>query len=120
MLVKRLGDCPEITAADGTRLRELLHPERDPVDCRYSLALARLGPGERSRPHRLEQSEVYWLVRGSGVMHVGGESRRVGPGDAVLIPAGTGQWLVNDGDEEIEFLCIVDPAWSPAGETVIE
>ncbi|MFO7638935.1 MAG: cupin domain-containing protein [bacterium] len=120
MLVKRLADCPEITAGDGTRLRELFHPDRDPVGCRCSIAVARLAPGARSKPHWLEQAEVYWLVRGSGVMRVDGEARRLGPGDAVYIPANTEQWLENDGEIEIEFVCVVDPAWTAAGETVTE
>ena len=119
MLVKRLADCPEFTAGDRTRLRELLHPNRDPVDCRYSLAFARLAPGVSSRPHRLAQSEVYWLVRGCGLMHVAGDTRRVEAGDAVYIPAGAVQWLENDGPDAIEFVCIVDPAWSAEGETVL-
>ncbi|MFO7675124.1 MAG: cupin domain-containing protein [bacterium] len=118
MLVKRLADCPEITAGDGTLLRELLHPDRDPAGVRFSLARARLGAGESSRPHRLDRAEVYWLERGSGVMHVAGEARRVGAGDAVYIPAGAEQWLENDGAEEVAFICIVDPAWTRAGEEI--
>jgi mannose-6-phosphate isomerase-like protein (cupin superfamily) len=118
LLVKRLADCPEFAAGDGSRLRELLHPERDPVACRYSLARARLAPGARSLAHRLEQTEVYLLTRGGGLMHVAGEARRVEAGDAVYIPAGAEQWLENDGPGEIEFICIVDPAWTAAGETV--
>jgi mannose-6-phosphate isomerase-like protein (cupin superfamily) len=120
MFIKRFAECRELVAGDGTRLRELLHPDRDPVAARYSLAVARLGAGERSKPHRLAASEVYYFVRGRGVMHVGAESAAVGPGDAVEIPPGAVQWLENDGDEETEFVCIVDPAWQPGGEQVLE
>ncbi len=130
MLIKRLGDCRELTVGDGTRLRELLHPERDPVECRYSLAIAWIDPGCSSLPHRLKQTEVYYLVRGAGVMHVADdvkrsgtsppreEVRRVSAGDVVYIPAGALQWLENDGGEVIEFACIVDPAWTAEGEEV--
>ncbi len=116
MLIKRLQDCPEITAGDSTRLRELLHPARDSADIRYSLAIARLEPGARSLPHRLAQAEVYYLVQGSGVMHVGDESCPVQAGDAIYIPPGATQWLDNTGPETIEFTCIVDPPWTPEGE----
>ena len=118
MLIKRLGDCRELTAGDGTRLRELLHPERDRVECRYSLAIARIEPGCASLPHRLQQTEVYYLIRGAGVMHVADDARRVAAGDAVYIPAGAVQWIENDGGEVIEFACIVDPAWTAEGEEV--
>jgi len=119
MLVKRLAGCDEIVAGDGCRLRELLHPDRDPVECRYSLAVARVEPGDSTNPHSLVQSEVYFLFRGSGRMHVGDETEPVGPGDAVYIPAGAVQWLENTGDEPVEFCCIVDPAWTAEGEKTV-
>jgi mannose-6-phosphate isomerase-like protein (cupin superfamily) len=117
VLIKKLTDCREIVAGDRTRLRELLHPDRDEVRIRYSLAVARLEPGRSSMPHRLKTAEVYYLVRGSGVMHVGAEARRVETGDAVYIPPDSVQRLENTGKEEIEFLCIVDPAWRAEDET---
>jgi mannose-6-phosphate isomerase-like protein (cupin superfamily) len=119
MHVKRLRDCPEIAAGDHTRLRELLHPDRDPVAIRYSLAVAWLDSGSRSAPHRLKSSEVYFIIRGSGVMHVDAESAPVEPGDAVYIPAGSVQWLENPGATAIEFACIVDPAWRAEDEQVL-
>jgi mannose-6-phosphate isomerase-like protein (cupin superfamily) len=119
MLIKKLKDCPEITAGDRTRLRELLHPDRDRAEVRYSLAVAWLAPGARSRAHKLKTSEVYYLVRGTGVMHIGEEAAKVHAGDAVYIPPGSVQWLENGGKEEIEFLCVVDPAWRPEDEEAL-
>lgn len=119
MFIKRLHDCAEITAGDHTRLRELLHPARDPAAIRYSLAVAWLDSGGRSAPHKLKSSEVYFIIRGSGVMHVGDESSEVGPGDAVYIPAGAVQWLENPGAKAIEFACIVDPPWRVEDEQVV-
>jgi len=119
MLIKKMKDCAEITAGDRTRLRELLHPDRDPARIRYSLAVAWLAPGARSRAHKLRTSEVYCLVRGTGVMHIGEETANVEAGDAVYIPPGSVQWLENNGQDEIEFLCIVDPAWRPEDEEIL-
>jgi len=116
VLIKRLKDCAEITAGDRTRLRELLHPERDAGDIRYSLAAAWLAPGAQSQPHRLRTSEVYYIIRGSGVMHIGDELAEVASGEAVYIPPDSVQWLENTGAGDIEFLCIVDPAWRPEDE----
>jgi len=118
MLIKRLKDCREITAGDRTRLRELLHPARDAAAIRYSLAVAWLAPGKRSRAHRLKTAEVYYLVRGEGVMHIGDEAAKVEAGDAVYIPPDSVQWLENTGQDEIEFICVVDPAWRPADEEI--
>jgi mannose-6-phosphate isomerase-like protein (cupin superfamily) len=119
VLIKRLKDCREITAGDRTRLRELLHPTRDAADIRYSLTVAWIASGQKSQPHRLKTAEVYYLIRGGGVMHVGDETAEVSAGDAVYIPPGATQWLENSGRDEIEFACIVDPAWRPEDEQVL-
>lgn len=119
MLIKRLVECREVVAGDRTLLRELLHPERDPVDTRYSLAVARIDPGAGSRPHRLRTSEVYYIIRGQGEVYVADETAKVSAGDAVYIPAGAVQWLENTGGEPIEFACIVDPAWRPEHEKIL-
>ena len=119
MFIKKLKDCAEITAGDRTRLRELLHPARDAVSVRYSLAVAWLAPGKRSQAHRLKTAEVYYLVRGSGEMHVGDETAEVAAGDAIYIPPDSLQWLENTGKDEVELVCIVDPAWRPEDEQVL-
>jgi len=119
MFIKKLKDCKETTAGDRTRLRELLHPDHDPAEIRYSLAVAWLAPGARSQAHRLKTVEVYYLVRGSGVMHVGDETAEVATGDAIYIPPDSLQWLENTGKDEVEFVCIVDPAWRPEDEQIL-
>jgi mannose-6-phosphate isomerase-like protein (cupin superfamily) len=119
VLIKKLKDCKEIVAGDRTRLRELLHPARDAVQIHYSLAVAWIAPGQRSQAHRLKTAEVYYLVQGGGVMHIRDEEAEVEAGDAVYIPPGSVQWLENTGREEIEFLCIADPAWRPEDEQVL-
>ncbi len=46
MLVQKLNACDEFIAGDSTRLRELLHPDKQPLALQYSLAHATL-PGEK-------------------------------------------------------------------------
>lgn len=120
MLSKDITDLTPIPVADYSRLREILHPERDPVDIRYSLAHAVVQKGGVSLRHRLASVEVYYVLAGTGVMHVGEESEAVAPGRTVVIPAGATQWLENTGDHDLEFLCIVDPAWREEDEEVLE
>ncbi len=112
MWVKSLSDCTEIVANDLCRLRELLHPNHDGLAIGYSLAHARIEPGARTIRHHLEgASEVYYLISGQGTMHIDGEQRPVAAGDAIFIPPGAVQFLVNTGDVPIEFLAIVEPSW---------
>jgi mannose-6-phosphate isomerase-like protein (cupin superfamily) len=112
LLVRRTGEQREITANDGCRLRELLHPERDDSALPYSLAVARVEPGEATRPHFLRgEREVYYIIEGSGLMHIGSESSTVGPGDAVVIPDGATQWIECTSAEPLTFLAVVSPPW---------
>jgi mannose-6-phosphate isomerase-like protein (cupin superfamily) len=107
-------------AGDGCVLRELLHPERHPVAQGYSLAHAYVEPGGRTADHYLEQSEVYYILSGQGTMFLDGVAHPVAAGSYFYIPGRMSQWLRNDGDGRIEFLCIVDPPWSSQGETISE
>lgn len=120
MLIRRLQDCTEITAADDSRLRELLHPDRDyGFTARYSLAHAIVAPGQATQPHRLTSSEVYYIMSGNGEMHVDDEQTNVSSGDALEIPPGAVQFIKNTGSDYLVFLCIVDPAWQPDQEEVL-
>jgi mannose-6-phosphate isomerase-like protein (cupin superfamily) len=90
MLIRKLTDCPEITAGDDTRLRELLHPDRDySFSGRYSLAHAVVKPGRASVRHRLRTDEVYYILQGTGEMHLDDDTAPVSAGDAVEIPPGS-------------------------------
>jgi len=118
MIIRDVKDCREITAGDGSALREILHPDRGPFPLGYSLARAVVGPGRKTTPHRLKSSEVYYIVEGRGLMHVERETAEVAAGQAVYIPALHTQHIENTGAGDLVFLCIVDPAWKPEDEEV--
>lgn len=120
MLIRKLNDCEEFVAGDGTLLRELLHPDKQLLDLRYSLAHAIVPVGQTSIPHALTTSEVYYILSGIGMMHINDETRLVEPGDAIYIPPKARQFIQNTGHESIVFICIVDPAWRKQDETVYE
>ena len=115
-----LADRPEFLAGDHTVLRELLHPAKQPVALGYSMAHGTLAPGGRSKWHRLASSEVYYIVAGRGRLTVDDSVVAVEPGSLVYVPPGGTQSLENSGPTAIEFLCLVDPAWRPEDEQVLE
>lgn len=121
MLIKRTRECNEFTANDGCRIREVLHPANDGgrldgAELPFSVAVARVEPGKQSYAHYLEQVEVYYIMEGRGLMHVGEETAEVGPGDAVYIPAGASQWIENRGETDLVFIAVVSPPWSEEGD----
>ncbi len=114
------ADRPEFLAGDHTVLRELLHPAKQPLALGYSLAHGTLAPGGRSKCHRLTSSEVYYIIAGRGRLTIDGSVVPVEAGSAVYVPPGGKQSLENTGPTAIEFLCLVDPAWRPQDEEVLE
>ncbi|HEY9302118.1 MAG TPA: cupin domain-containing protein [Phormidium sp.] len=120
MLVRKLSECEEFIAGDNTILRELLHPDKQPLALRYSLAHATLPVGKTSTPHSLKTSEVYYIISGKGEMHINEETQIVEPGDTVYIPPNAKQFIHNCGNEPLIFVCMVDPAWRKEDETVYE
>lgn len=118
MLVQKLNSCTEFIAGDNTHLRELLHPDKQPLALRYSLAHATLPVGQTSQSHALKTSEVYYILSGRGEMHIEDETQLVEPGDAVYIPPNARQFIHNSGNEPLVFICIVDPAWRKEDETI--
>ena len=118
MLVQKLNDCDEFIAGDNTRLREMLHPDKQAIALRYSLAHATLPVGQTSQSHSLKTSEVYYILSGRGEMHIEDETQLVEPGDTVYIPPNARQFIRSCGSESLVFICIVDPAWRKEDETV--
>lgn len=120
MLKKAVGALRPIRAADNSELREIFHPYRDPVRIGYSLAHAAVKPGRASLRHRLASSEVYYILAGTGIMHIENEAETVRAGDTVCIPERAVQWIENTGTGDLAFLCIVSPAWRQEDEETLE
>ena len=119
MLVRGLGDCREFRGGDNSILREILHPAKEDLRINYSLAWAKVLPLEATKSHRLKTSEVYYILAGKGIMHIDDESRRVSSGATIYIPRDSRQHIENTEDYNLEFLCIVDPAWRAEDEEIL-
>jgi uncharacterized cupin superfamily protein len=68
-------------------------------------------PGKRSCPfhsHRAEE-EMFFVVRGEGLLRYGDETRRIRAGDVICCPTGgpeTAHQIVNDSDEDLAYLSV--------------
>jgi len=118
MYIKDLPDCETFLAGEHTWLKELLHPDKEPLQLRYSLTHAVVKPGLSSTSHRMFTSEVYYILEGEGLMHIGEEQAPVRAGMTIYIPPGEWQHITNTGHSDLVFLCIVDPAWREEDEEV--
>jgi mannose-6-phosphate isomerase-like protein (cupin superfamily) len=67
-------------------------------------------PGSMQALHDHPESEqVYVIVRGHGLMQVGGETEEVGEGTLVFIPPGVAHAIKNTGDEPLVFVSATSP-----------
>ncbi len=118
MKIIPLLSCKEFFAGDLTRLREIFNPKKQSLELNYSLAHATVNIGEKTLDHILSVSEVYYILKGEGVMHIDGKTQEIRENDTVYIPPNSVQSIENKGNTELSFLCIVDPAWEPEIEKV--
>lgn len=73
------------------------------------LARAILAPGRMIEAHVDPYEEVYIVLRGRGLIRVGGEEKEVGPGQATYLPVGLPHALTNTGTEDLEILVVAAP-----------
>jgi mannose-6-phosphate isomerase-like protein (cupin superfamily) len=112
--IRARDEAVPFTTADGSTIRSLLDLSVAPVR-NQSLAEAELLPGAATTRHFHRASEeLYYLLSGTGSMEIDGESREVGPGDAILIPAGAWHQIRCLGPGPLRFLCCCAPPYSDA------
>jgi putative monooxygenase len=92
-------------------VRLLLEPQAI-EDAKLSLALFRYEPGQACSAHVHEQFlELYYIIKGQGVVTLNGEDQEVWESTAVHIPAGVEHKVTNTGGEDLEFLGIFVPPY---------
>jgi quercetin dioxygenase-like cupin family protein len=100
----------------GAPVYRLVHPRTVGSD-QLGVSLCVMEPGQRVRRHRHDYEEAYYVLRGTGLMHLEGhEPIRLEPGLSVYIEANRVHGQVNDGDQTLEILCSLAPP-PPEGQT---
>lgn len=96
---------------EGCHILEL---NNDPDDPALSIARARVAPGHTTRKHHLAGiTERYVILSGQGRVFLDGVETRVAPGSVVCIPPGVCQNICNTGAEDLVFLALCTPRFTP-------
>lgn len=111
----RHADGGEYFFREGCYITEWSNSADDPA---LSVARARVEPGVVTRWHRLSgATERYVVLSGAGRVELGAADSRiveaVGPGSVVIIPPGMPQRIANTGREDLIFLALCTPRFTP-------
>lgn len=109
MEIRAISEQVPFTTKDGSTIRSILDSANAPVE-KQSLAEATIPVGGETERHwHKESEEFYFILEGKGMMEIDGETREVGVGDAILIPAGA--WHQIQAAEALRFLCCCAPPY---------
>ncbi len=106
MIVRNVGDKEVLDTtyrAHGGAIAQMILDRRDLNELGF-LAIARLEPGKTIESHVDPMEEIYFVLSGTGLMHVDDEVQQVKPGDATWIPTGAAHSLENNGTEILVIL----------------
>ncbi len=93
-------------------INELSNSDADPS---LSIAQAKVKPRVTTNWHRLKNTaERYYILSGTGLVEIGDNAPElISQGDVVLIPPMCRQRITNTGEEDLLFLAICTPRFTP-------
>jgi mannose-6-phosphate isomerase-like protein (cupin superfamily) len=110
MTINPLSAQKPFTTKDGSTIRSILDRTNAPVEMQ-SLAEATLPAGGATQRHYHKAAEeFYFILEGSGLMEIDGETRGVAAGDAILIPRHS--WHQITAHDPLRFLCCCAPPYA--------
>lgn len=69
-------------------------------------------PARSEQPvHSHGPEQCYYIISGTGLMIIGGETREVFAGDAIYVPANSKHGIMNTGGVVLEYLTANSPAF---------
>ena len=120
MLVQKESEIKSIQGNEGTQIKQYFQPHNTQNGINYSLAQFTLEPGKRSKLHKIKSSEIYYILEGRGNLKINGQTHQIEKNDSVYVPPNSKQVIENSGLMNLKFLCIVEPAWKPDDEIILE
>jgi mannose-6-phosphate isomerase-like protein (cupin superfamily) len=99
MVIIRDAEAPRF-ALPGVEFTGLASPSRGSADiCTWRITVQ--PTGDEPEPHTLDRDEIFMVL--SGTVRTAPDGEELGPGDAVVVPAGEPIRLVNTGTEPAEL-----------------
>ena len=120
MSIRKNSEIETIPGNEGTKIKQYFHPHNTLNGISYSLAQFTLDIGKKSLLHKIKSSEIYYILEGDAVLSINKESHQLKKDDSIYVPPMSEQCIENTGLTNLRFLCIVEPAWKPEDEIILE
>lgn len=92
---------------------EIVQKEPPVPPLNFTLAYVMILPGNRTPPHRLlGSSELVYVIRGTARIECGNGTITLNEGELALLPEGILQSIAAAGNEELDYLSVVEPPFS--------
>ena len=95
----------KMEGTSGTYIQWLISKEQGAEN--YAMRLFTLKPGGRIARHQHPWEHEIYILSGTGIIGAGEEEVRVREGNFLYVPPDVPHWYVNDGEEDMKFLCII-------------
>jgi mannose-6-phosphate isomerase-like protein (cupin superfamily) len=113
MHIKNTNDITPVQSPSGETIREYMGNAAGGAT-QHSLAQITLPPGGSApRHYHPANEESYLILSGTGRVTLDDETRSVSTGDAIAIPINVVHTIINDSQEDLVFLAICVPPWTP-------
>ncbi|MDA0755895.1 MAG: cupin domain-containing protein [Crenarchaeota archaeon] len=115
---KKIEAVEVFSGQEGAQIRQIFSPVDTDNTIRYSLTHCTINPGNSSKPHTMKTSEMFYILQGKGIIHVGKDQKEITKNETIFVPPMSKQFIENKGEIDLIVLCIVDPAWKKEDEII--
>ncbi len=120
MSLRKNSEIKSVQGDEGTKIKQYFHPHNTLNGINYSIARFTLEPGKKSKLHKMDSSEIYYILEGSGDLKINEETHHLEKDDSAYVTPNSKQFIENTGEGICRFLCIVEPAWKADDEILLE
>jgi len=120
MSLQKNSKIKSVKGNEGTKIKQYFYPHNTLNGINYSIAQFTLEYRKKSKLHKINSSEIYYILEGNGTLKINDKSYKLEKDDSVYVPPNSKQCIENTGTVDLRFLCIVEPAWKAENEILLE
>lgn len=122
MHIQRSDNVPAFASPSGEVIHELIGEKAGDISG-HSVAQITLPPGKSAQKHyHPVAEESYYILAGRGRVTIDDETREITAGDTIYIPPKAVHTIKNHtaGQENLIFLAVCIPAWTPDNSVYVD